>query len=152
MNKIEHEYREFVSALRAYVDLESEIDDRMNVASDYSRLSAREMMISELHDLVAIFSAGMAVTEPKNMRGFEVFVVDSVEIDSVLHFYVPAGHSDPAETFLSKLREEKKFRVLATIHQLLTMAAMDRSVSSLILDGKILAQNKPMPEKNGRRS
>ena len=144
--EMEEMYREFVASLQGYVDLESELDMRDDTARAYVKLRWEEIILySELWDLVAIFSRGMASTRPKNMDGFAELKCESAVV------YVRIGHA--AEAFLQKLLADNLFvEEFLQIHALLVMASKDKDVRGLILDGKILNQNSNKPKTNGRRS
>ena len=128
-------YREFVASLQGNVNVELELDLRDQTAAVYVRLSREEVLESEVQDLVAIFSRGMAVTRPLNMKEFAEIIIES------LQFFVRTGH--PAEALLQKLREARSRKVIIQIHELLTLASKDEDVRDLILDGEILKMNNP---------
>jgi hypothetical protein len=119
----------------SYVDPEDGEDVRGDFVRGYAKESiGRVLLLSEIHDLAAMYSAGMAVTCPKKMGGFV-----KVSYNSAV-FYVVIGHE--AEAFLNKLLVAKNFVAFTQIHELLTLASQDKDVRGLTLDGEILNQNK----------
>lgn len=142
-------YEEFCASLHSYVDPDGE-DSRDVFMQGYAKEKIRRILeLSEIHDLAAMFSGGMAITKPVNMDGFGKITVDTSFVRGRLVFYARCGHG--AEAFLRNLYAEGEFTALTQIHELLTLASKDKDIRGLILDGEILALNNPK-KKTARRS